>query len=467
MFSLSLVKPLAVRGSVALAVTGSALFAAPSGAAYASTATPHHTPTPSATGSSASPTPTLKPSPKPDVSPFKGPLATPCPATAAAHPSPAVTDPPSAQPTTPAAGPVGGPLLGSSGVIVHAAAGVPQTPAITASSWLIADADTGEVLAAKDPHGRYLPASVLKTLTAVTLIPRLDPCAVMTATNKDVNVDGTRVGIIDKVQYRVRMLFTAMLVVSGNDAANALGTAYGGVDKTVAAMNQEARYLKAYDTTAKNDNGLDATDQKSSAYDMALIARAGLAMPDFVGYVGTHSAQFTAPHGQTFQIFTHDHLLLNYPGALGIKNGYTVAAQASYVGAATRNGHTIIATLLHSTSGTQVWHEAAALLDWGFAADGKVEPVGELVTPDLPPAPSSAAASASSAGAAVATVAGAATALPKAVAAGNTTDRKVTTASSSLALPLAAAVLLVVAATVVLTTLQRRRRRVARAQLPT
>ena len=151
--------------------------------------------------------------------------------------------------------------------------------------------------------------------------------------------------------------------------------------KTVAAMNAEAKYLKAYDTVAGTPSGLDTPSERSSAYDLALIAREGLSMPDFRGYVGTRHAQWTMPHGQAQTLITHDHLLANYDGAIGVKNGYTVAAQATFIGAATRNGHTLIATLMHSTVGPQVWREDAALLDWGFAALGKVQPVGQLRLP--------------------------------------------------------------------------------------
>jgi D-alanyl-D-alanine carboxypeptidase (penicillin-binding protein 5/6) len=72
-------------------------------------------------------------------------------------------------------------------------------------------------------------------------------------------------------------------------------------------------------------------------------------------------------------------LLTTYRGAIGVKNGYTVAAAATYVGAATRHGHTIIVTLLHANP--YFWPEARSLLDWGFAAEGKVDPVGTLVDP--------------------------------------------------------------------------------------
>jgi D-alanyl-D-alanine carboxypeptidase (penicillin-binding protein 5/6) len=403
-------------------------------------------------------TPTVSHSPRPVVSPFAGPLSTPCPPSAAAHPSPAITAPPSALPPTPTNGPVGGPLLGSPGIAVHKAAGVPATPDITASSWVIADADTGQVLAAKDAHGLYRPASTLKTLTAVTLIPRLDPCQIYVATKKDLHAECTCVGIADKMAYRVKMLFTGMLVISGNDAADTLAGAYGGIDKTVAAMNAEAKYLKAYDTTAGTPSGLDTTNERSSAYDLALIARAGLAMPDFRSYVSTRMARFPMPKGQTQAIYTHVKLLPNYAGAIGVKNGYTLAAQATYVGAATRGGHTIIATLMHSTVGTQVWHEAAALLDWGFAADGKVDPVGQLVSPDLPPVPSApGSSSTTSAGGAMPGSGVATSVLTKIVKASET--HKQAASGASIGVPLGVAGALVVGAAGTLATLQRRRRR--------
>ncbi len=421
-------------------------------------------------GAALAATPTSTPTsstPKPVVSPFKGPLAQPCPAKAATHPSPSLTGPPTSQPTTKPAGPVGGPLLGNEGVAVHTAAGVPHTPDITAASWVIADADTGEVLAAKDAHGRYRPASTLKTLTAVTLIPRMDPCQIYVAKYKDLNAECTCVPVVAGVAYRVKMLLTGMLVVSGNDAANTLAGAYGGMGKTVAAMNAEAKYLKAYDTVAGTPSGLDTPSERSSAYDLALIAREGLSMPDFRGYVGTRHAQWTMPHGQAQTLITHDHLLANYDGAIGVKNGYTVAAQATFIGAATRNGHTLIATLMHSTVGPQVWREDAALLDWGFAALGKVQPVGQLVSPDQPVVPSSAKAGAGTATSVGGSSASAAapTSSIKAVAASNDLN-KTTTSTSSIVLPLVAALVLVIAASSLLTTLQRRRRKLTRLQTP-
>ncbi len=273
---------------------------------------------------------------------------------------------------------VGGEQLSTRGVAVDSAA--PSLPATAAAGWLVADLDTGEVLAAKDPHGRYAPASTLKTLTALTLIPRLDPHLEVEPTFDDVNVEGSKVGLVQKVKYPVSQLFTAMLVVSGNDAANTLAGANGGVATTVEQMNTEAVRLQALDTHAVNANGLDGRGQLSSPYDLALIARAGMQLPDFRSYVATKRSRIRGPGGKAIAISSHDKLLYNYDGAIGIKNGYTVSARATFVGAATRGGRTLVVTLMRTNP--RYWPEAAALLDWGFAAASQgVTPVGHLVDP--------------------------------------------------------------------------------------
>ena len=276
-------------------------------------------------------------------------------------------------------GTVGGERLAARGFVVPA--GAPALPATAAAGWLVAALDTGDVLASTDAHGRGAPARTLKTLTATTLIPQLDPRTLVVPTFDDVNVDGSKVGLVEKVRYPVSELFTAMLVVSGNDAANTLATANGGVPKTVAQMNAEAQRLQALDTHAVNANGLDAPGQLSSAYDLALIARAGMQIPAFRAYVATKHSKVHAPQpGHWIQISSHDKLLYNYDGAIGIKNGYTVKARATFVGAATRGGHTLVVTLMRTNP--RYWPEAAALLDWGFAAErAGVEPVGKLVDP--------------------------------------------------------------------------------------
>ncbi|HEU5456901.1 MAG TPA: peptidase M15, partial [Nocardioides sp.] len=120
---------------------------------------------------------------------------------------------------------VGGERLASMGVVVDLPPGVPAPPALRNVSWLLADLDTGEVVAAKAAHARLLPASTLKTLTALTLIPRVDARRSYTATAADANADGTRVGLLPGQSYTGGQLFSALLMASGNDAAYALARA--------------------------------------------------------------------------------------------------------------------------------------------------------------------------------------------------------------------------------------------------
>jgi serine-type D-Ala-D-Ala carboxypeptidase (penicillin-binding protein 5/6) len=295
------------------------------------------------------------------------------------------------QGTASADGTIGGPYLDSPSIVVGAGVGVPALPATTATSFIVADADTGQVLAAKNAHEKLAPASTLKTLTALTTLPLLLPSMPTVAHSDAPSVDGTKAGIVAGTTYTVDNLFTAMLMMSANDAAVALADANGGQPGTLAEMNAVAAHLQARDTVALTPDGLDAKGQSSSAYDLALIFRAGLSMPEFMYYLSLKTAQFPAPKGQSFQIQTHDRLLTSYPGMLGGKNGYTVAAQASYVGAARRGGHTIIVAVMRDQA--NFWPEVQALLNWGFAADGHAASIGQLVGP-LPSASDSSAAAA-------------------------------------------------------------------------
>lgn len=295
--------------------------------------------------------------------------------------------------------PIGGPQLAARGLVLNRGQGIPSLPKIPASSWVIADADTGQVLAARDPHGRYLPASTLKVLTAIALIPKLQAGSTVQPTRHTCDVEGSRVGMTPALRYKVSDLFKALLMVSGNDAALALTQAGGGLPRTLGTMNAEAKRLQAGDTLAGSPNGLDVDlglnvkKQHTSAYDLALMMRQGLRLPDFTEYVGTVDAHWPAPVTKAqrkkgrklggYPIYTHNRLVrpgpYQYKGMIGGKNGYTNAALQTFVGAARRDGHTIIVSLMHSAE--SFWPYVPKMLDWGFAATGKVRSAGTLVEP--------------------------------------------------------------------------------------
>jgi serine-type D-Ala-D-Ala carboxypeptidase (penicillin-binding protein 5/6) len=292
---------------------------------------------------------------------------------------------PSTSPASPVAQAVGGPQLAGRGVIVnYPSPSVPRLPSIQASAFVVADAGTGQVLAAKDPHGWYRPASTLKMLTAVALIPVLDPDATVVASKQATSTVPNVVGLVAGQAYKISDLFTALLTISANDAAIALAQAAGSFGAGMALINAEARHLRADDTVAVDPNGLDAAGQHTSAYDLALIARQALKLPAFLRYDRTKSARFVVARHQAVELYNQDSLLTTYPGAVGGKIGWTSAAGATYVGMATQHGVTLIVTLLHCPALTEI-SSAKQLLNWGFAADGLVAPVGTLVGPLQPP----------------------------------------------------------------------------------
>ena len=282
---------------------------------------------------------------------------------------------------------MGGAQLAGRGVIVTEPAGAARLPRVPASAYVLADAGTGQVLAAKDPHGQLRPASTLKLLTAITLIPLLNPNAIVTASRQATNVTPNVAGLVRGQQYKVSDLFNALLLISANDAAIALAQATGSLSTGIALMNAEAHHLQAYDVMAADPNGLDAPGQHVSAYDLALIARQALAMSAFMRYDGARLATFPVTAHKSETLYNQNELLTKYPGGIGGKVGWTNAAGATYVGMARRNGVTLIVTLLHCPALTEVTY-AKSLLNWGFALDGKVKPIGTLVPPLTSPAPS-------------------------------------------------------------------------------
>lgn len=280
--------------------------------------------------------------------------------------------------------PVGGDRMGECGLVLPEDA--PALPdGISATSWLLADAGSGEVLAAKDPHARHRPASTIKLLTALLAANRLPPDRVVVATQADADQEGSRVGIGPGGSYTVRQLLTGLLLVSGNDAAHALAEQLGGVPATIAQMNGLAAELGARDTHAATPSGLDGPGMSTSAYDLALVFGHLLSHPLLAELVRTAQAEFPGFGDRPgFTISNDNRLLTNYQGALGGKTGFTDDARHTYVGAAVRNGRPLIVVLLRGEQRpVPMWEQAQRLLDYGFALP-RGHAVGQLVTEPPP-----------------------------------------------------------------------------------
>ncbi|MFJ9892312.1 D-alanyl-D-alanine carboxypeptidase family protein [Streptomyces sp. NPDC091280] len=319
-------------------------------------------------------------------------------------PTPSATTTASASPTaTPPAhmSSVGGTRLARPGTQVNQAAGVPVLPKdLTARSWIVTDAESGDVLAAHNAHWRLPPASTLKMLFADTVLPKFPKTTEHKVVPSDLAGMGegsSLVGIKEGESYTVRDLWLGVFLRSGNDAVHVLSHMNGGVGKTVADMNAHAQDLQALDTRVVTPDGYDEPGQVSSAYDLTLFARSGLQKKDFREYCSTVSVKFpgatTKEKGKsvrgTFEIRNTNRLLSGdsdvsvYPGIAGVKNGNTTNAGATFTGVAERGGKVLLVTVMNPEKDehNEVYKEAAKILDWGFQAAGKVRPVGELVAP--------------------------------------------------------------------------------------
>lgn len=276
---------------------------------------------------------------------------------------------------------------------------------LTARSWLVSDARTGEVLAAHNAHRRLPPASTLKSLFALTALPRLHPDTPHTVTGRELSRVGSGsslVGVAAGRRYRVSDLWRGVFLSSGNDAVHVLARMNGGWQHTVRQMRAKARELGARDTRVVSPDGYDAPGQVSSAFDLAVFGRAGLADPQFAHYCSTAVARFpqgkwSYPIQNTNRLLTGADGVARYPGLIGVKNGYTSGAGSTLIAAAHRGTRTVLVTVMNPRRGNlAVYEEARSLLDWGFAAIGRVRPVGSLLpaaprkAPDRAPRPSAA-----------------------------------------------------------------------------
>ncbi|MDH6279308.1 D-alanyl-D-alanine carboxypeptidase family protein [Prescottella agglutinans] len=289
--------------------------------------------------------------------------------------------------------PVGGDAFGSCGIIT--APGSPPLPAdISANGWMLYDLDSGQVLAAKDPHGRYRPASTIKVLLSLVALDELDLDKTYVASAADASMEGSSVGLGAGGTYTNHQLMQGLVMRSGNDAAHALATQLGGEEATVAKMNAKARSLGALDTRTASVSGLDGPGMSTSAYDLALFFRAAMKNPTFAQLISTESVQFpghpadpTKPDDKPVEphpIFNDNQLLANYPGALGGKTGYTDDARQTFVGGAERDGRRLAVTLMAAdVLPIRPWEQVARLLEYGWAA-APTTSVGVLVDPVAP-----------------------------------------------------------------------------------
>ena len=191
---------------------------------------------------------------------------------------------------------MGGDALSSCGIVT--APGTPPLPNdVSAEAWLLADLDTGEVIAAKDPHGRHRPASIIKVLVAMQAIKDLPIHKVVPGTAEDSAQEGTKVGVGENGFYSINDLLHGLLMYSGNDAAHALAAQMGGMDTTLGKLNELADKLGGRDTRVATPSGLDGPGMSTSVYDIGLFYRYAWQNPIFM--TSSAPAASTSPAAAT------------------------------------------------------------------------------------------------------------------------------------------------------------------------
>jgi D-alanyl-D-alanine carboxypeptidase (penicillin-binding protein 5/6) len=243
-----------------------------------------------------------------------------------------------------------------------------------APAWIVADLDTGQVLAERAADIPHPPASTIKTLLVLTALDEVtDLNATVVGTEADTHVECTCAGIEPGRAYTARQLLDAILLTSGNDAANALADMIGGYDTAVAKMNAKAAAIGALGTHASTPSGLDGPGGSGATtpHDLAVIFRAAIINPVFAQIIAQPAATFPTKAGDR-PLVNDDELLHRYPGTLGGKTGFTDAAKKTFVAAADRGGRRLVIAMMYGLikeGGPTYWDQAMGLFDWGFAQD--------------------------------------------------------------------------------------------------
>lgn len=245
-------------------------------------------------------------------------------------------------------------------------------PVVNAQGAVLMDFSSGQVLFNKNSTSRFAPASTTKIMTALLTLEKCKLDDKVIVGPKPPFEDGSKIYLLEGEQVTVEQLLYALLLPSANDAALALAEHISGSKEAFAVlMNERAKQLGCKNTNFLNPNGLYDKNHYTSAYDLALIASKAMEIPEFRKIVSTLSYNIAPTNKQSQTRFLHNEnkLLFNkkykYPGADGIKTGYTVKAKHTYVGSATRDGRTLIAVFLCDEK--SFYTEAANLFNYGFS----------------------------------------------------------------------------------------------------
>lgn len=249
----------------------------------------------------------------------------------------------------------------AAGALALSLAAPARAVSTSASCAILMDGDSGRILYAQNIHEARLIASITKLMTALVAVERVgDLERVVTIQPEWLGSEGSSIYLKAGEEITLRGLLYGLLLQSGNDAAMAIACYVAGDEASfVELMNRKARELGMDHSSFANASGLNHEDHYSTAYDMALLARACLANETVAEICATRSITIG---NRTFA--NHNRLLYQYEGCVGMKTGYTERAGRTLVSAARRDGQTLICVTLNDGND---WADHTALLDYGFS----------------------------------------------------------------------------------------------------
>lgn len=254
---------------------------------------------------------------------------------------------------------------------IHAEEEKPDALKLYASSALLMDAATGRVLYDQNGKERKANASTTKIMTCILAIEYGNMDDIVTFSANASRQPDVQMNAGEGEQYYLKDLLYALMLESHNDVAVAVAEHIAGsVEEFAVYMNEKAEELGAYDTHFVTPNGLDAEGHYTTAYDLAVIARYAIQNAAFLEIIRTPAHTFSEVNGRRkASVVNRDAFLTQYEGAVGIKTGFTGNAGYCFVGAAKRDGKTLISVVLASgwpPHKTYKWADTKALMDYGF-----------------------------------------------------------------------------------------------------
>ncbi|MEE1321344.1 MAG: D-alanyl-D-alanine carboxypeptidase family protein [Acutalibacteraceae bacterium] len=244
-------------------------------------------------------------------------------------------------------------------------AGFPET---SAKSSILLNADTNEVLYEKNAHEFMSMASTTKIMTSLLAVESGKMLEHITA-EKDYNCEGTSISIKKGNTFTLETLIYAMLLESGNDAAELTADFLGGSQENFAEMmNEKAKKIGMKSTNFVTSSGLDADGHGTTAYDMAVLGSYAIKNPVFRKICSSEKVTVDYLNPDTRKSYTnHNRLLQSYSGIIGIKTGFTKKSGRCLVTACKRNGITLVAVTLKAPDD---WNDHKKLYDYGFSIEG-------------------------------------------------------------------------------------------------